>query len=55
MHTSGSVASRISRSSWVMALQTPGAVLMTADEPYWRVTRSQGQVQRLADGLGELR
>lgn len=38
-----------------VALQTPGAVLMTADDRYWRVARSQGQVQRLADGVGELR
>ena len=32
-----------------LALCTPGAVLVTADEAYWRKTRSEGAIVRVAD------
>lgn len=32
-----------------LALCTPGAVLVTADEAYWRKARSEGAIMRVAD------
>ncbi len=32
-----------------LALETPGAVLITADEAYWRKARAAGAIQRLGD------